>query len=91
MTQIETLAAQVSGLYAALEESGRRAIETLRQTDAALADGLVGAFESEAGAAAWLASRTTGFGGRSALELLAQGERAQVMHVLDHLRYGLCT
>ncbi|MEX3951071.1 antitoxin Xre/MbcA/ParS toxin-binding domain-containing protein [Paraburkholderia sp. EG287B] len=42
------------------------------------------------GASAWLASRTTGFGGRCALELLAQGERAQVVHVLNHLRYGLC-
>ncbi|MEX3966811.1 MbcA/ParS/Xre antitoxin family protein [Paraburkholderia sp. EG286B] len=90
MTQIETLATRVSGLYVALEESGRRAVEALRQTDPALVDLLVGVFESEAGASAWLASRTTGFGGRCALELLAQGERAWVMRVLNHLRYGLC-
>ncbi|WP_083788711.1 MbcA/ParS/Xre antitoxin family protein [Paraburkholderia atlantica] len=42
-------------------------------------------------AASWLISRTIGFGGSSALELLAQDERQRVMQVLNHLRYGPCT
>jgi hypothetical protein len=81
----------VSGLYAGLEQAGCRAIGTLLSTDPELVEALLATFESRDEAAPWLVSRTTGFGGSSALELLAQGERARVMHVLNHLRYGLCT
>jgi uncharacterized protein (DUF2384 family) len=91
LNPIDTLAAEASGLYAALEDTGRRAMEALRVTDPALVNELIETFEKEEGAAAWLVSRTIGFGGRSALDLLAQGERAQVMHIVHHLHYGLCS
>jgi hypothetical protein len=91
VTLIEALAGEVSGLYAALEHTGSRAMEALRSTAPILADELVATFESEDRAAAWLVSRTTGFGGRCALELLAQGEREWVTNIVHHLRYGLCS
>lgn len=88
MTEIAILVGEASGLYMALEQTGRRATEVLHRTDPDLFHGLLETFEEEGEAAAWLVSRTIGFGGRSALELLANGEREQVMRVLDHLRYG---
>jgi hypothetical protein len=91
MTGIETLAEETSGLYAGPRQTGCRAIGVLRATDTELVDALLATFESHDEAATWLVGRTIGFGGSSALELLAQGERARVMHVLNHLRYGLCT
>ncbi|SIT41797.1 hypothetical protein BN2476_300199 [Paraburkholderia piptadeniae] len=90
MTGIETLAQETSGLYAGLRQTGCRAIGVLRATDPELVDALLATFESHDEAAAWLVGRTIGFGGSSALELLAQGERERVMQVLNHLRYGLC-
>jgi hypothetical protein len=91
MTGIETLAEETSGLYTGLAQTGCRAIGVLRVTDPELVDALLATFESHDEAAAWLVARTIGFGGTSALELLAQGEHARVMHILNHLRYGLCT
>jgi Protein of unknown function (DUF2384) len=95
VNQIETLAAEVAELYAAmdtaLEDAGRRGTEALRLTDPPLLRELIRTFGSEDGAAAWLVSQTARFGGRSALDLLALGEREQVMHVLHHLQYGFCT
>ncbi|NVH73674.1 DUF2384 domain-containing protein [Paraburkholderia sp. JPY432] len=88
--QIDALAAEASRLYAALTDNGRRAMEALRTIDPIVVEELVATFESDDAAAGWLISRTIGFGGSSALDLLAQGEREQVMHVLHHLRYGLC-
>jgi hypothetical protein len=90
MSEIESLAKEASGLYAGLEQTGFRAIGALRSIDPELVDELLATFESMNEAAPWLVSRTIGFGGSSALELLAQGERQRVMHVLNHLRYGLC-
>ncbi|MGF6288716.1 MbcA/ParS/Xre antitoxin family protein [Paraburkholderia youngii] len=91
MSEIKTLAEEASGLYAQLAQTGFRAISALRSTDPELVDALLATFGSIDGAAPWLVSRTIGFGGSSALELLAQGARQRVMHVLNHLRYGLCT
>nr|WP_277403040.1 antitoxin Xre/MbcA/ParS toxin-binding domain-containing protein [Burkholderia sp. Ac-20365] len=59
--------------------------------DESLLSELLATFESEEMAAGWLVGRTIGFGGRSALDLLAQGKREKVLQVLHHLRYGLCT
>ena len=94
MTQIDnplsSLSAEAWSLYDSLKETGRRAMMELRRSDPSMVEELVATFESEDGAAGWLISRTIGFGGRSAWDLLANEEREQVMHVLHHLRYGLC-
>ncbi|MEX3932160.1 hypothetical protein AB4Y32_10175 [Paraburkholderia phymatum] len=90
MTEIKTLAKEACALYGSLGQTGLRAIGALRSTDPELVDELLATFESRGEAASWLVSRTIGFGGFSALELLAQGERERVMHVLNHLRFGLC-
>ena len=89
MTEIEKLAVEVSGLYAGLEQTGSRAMGVLRSSDPELVDELLATFESETRSVDWLVSRTIGFGGSSALELLAQGERQSVIQVLNHLRYGI--
>ncbi|MEM5341467.1 antitoxin Xre/MbcA/ParS toxin-binding domain-containing protein [Paraburkholderia azotifigens] len=91
MTEIERLAEEVSGLYADIERAGCRAVDALRSSDPDLADALLATFESGDRAGDWLTSQPIGFDGYSALELLAQGEREQVMQVLNHLRIGLCT
>ncbi|MGF6636522.1 MbcA/ParS/Xre antitoxin family protein [Paraburkholderia sp. MM6662-R1] len=88
--QIDALAAEVSRLYASLEDAGRGTLEALRETDPTIVEELIATFESEDKAARWLISRTIGFGGRSAVDLLAQGDREQVMLALGHLRYGFC-
>ncbi|WP_250436260.1 MbcA/ParS/Xre antitoxin family protein [Caballeronia sp. ATUFL_F2_KS9A] len=87
---LEPLTADAARLYADLEDTGRRAMEALRTIDPVVSEELFATFESEDRAARWLISRTIGFGGRSALELLSQGDREEVMHVLHHLRYGFC-
>ena len=87
---LDPLRADAARLYADLEDTGRRAMEALRRIDPVVIEELVATFESEDRAARWLISRTIGFGGRSALELLAHEEREEVLHVLHHLRYGLC-
>lgn len=92
MTAIEVLAGEASGLYIALEQTGRRATELLHRTDPGSLHELLETLEGEGEEADWLISRTiVFFGGRSALELLADGERERVMRILNRLRYGLCT
>jgi len=87
---LDPLTADAARLYADLEDTGRRAMEALRKIDPVVIEELVATFESQDRAARWLTSRTIGFGGRSALELLSRGDREEVMHVLHHLRYGFC-
>jgi uncharacterized protein (DUF2384 family) len=87
---LDMLASEACNLYAGLKDTGHRAMEALRTIDPIAVEELVATFQSEDRAAGWLISRTIGFGGRSALDLFAQGEREQVMDVLHHLRYGFC-
>jgi len=87
---LDTLASEARNLYAALEDTGHRTMEALRAIDPNVIEELVATFGSEDRAAGWLISRTIGFGGRCALDLLAQGEREEVLQVLHNLRYGFC-
>ncbi|TCG03667.1 hypothetical protein BZM27_46675 [Paraburkholderia steynii] len=89
MTEIQTLADEASGLYAALEQTGSRAMGVLRSSDPELVDELLATFESGTQSVHWLVSRTIGFGDSSALELLAQGERQSVIQLLKNLRDGI--
>ncbi|WP_233808911.1 antitoxin Xre/MbcA/ParS toxin-binding domain-containing protein [Paraburkholderia sp. HP33-1] len=91
MIGIEILAGEAARLHAALDYAGRRAMEALRVADPAIVNRLIQTFGKEEGAAAWLVSRTADLDGRSALELLAQGQREEVMLSLHHLRYGRCS
>ncbi|CAD6563131.1 hypothetical protein ACFQ3P_41875 [Paraburkholderia sabiae] len=91
MTEIERLAEAASGQYADLERIGCRAVNALRSSDPDLVEGLLATCESENQAGHWLVGRTIGFGGSSALELLAQGKREHVIQVVNHLRFGLCS
>lgn len=90
VSDLDTLASEARNIYAALKDTGRRAMEALRTIDPILVEELVATFEAEDRAAGWLISWTIGFGGRSALDLLAQGEREEVLQVLHNLRYGFC-
>jgi len=87
---LDTLANEACNLYAALKDTGHRAMDALRAMDPDVLEELLATFESEDRAAGWLISRTIGFGGHSALDLLAQGKREQVTDVIHHLRYGFC-
>ncbi|SAL44186.1 MbcA/ParS/Xre antitoxin family protein [Caballeronia concitans] len=87
---LDTLASDACDLYTALQDTGHRAMDALRAMDPEVVEELLATFESEDRAAGWLISRTIGFGGHSALDLLAQRKREQVMDVIHHLRYGFC-
>jgi hypothetical protein len=91
MTAMELAAQEVINLYDELQQVGLRALERLRSSDPEIADELLATFETADASAEWLASRTIGFGGECALDLLATGRRDYVLHILHHLRYGLCT
>jgi hypothetical protein len=83
------LAHAIVRLRGEIHELGRSATERLRSTDLDLAEGLEAVFDSTDQIAAWLVEPTIGFGERSALELLANGERDTVRRALHHLQYGL--
>jgi uncharacterized protein (DUF2384 family) len=78
----------VSLLNSSLEHAGQTALVILHESDARFLAELVKTFGSEDKAARWLISRRISFGGRSALDLLASGERELVLQLLLQLDEG---
>jgi Protein of unknown function (DUF2384) len=88
-SELAALAHAIVRLRSEIRALGRSATERLRSTDPDLAEGLEAVFDSPDQPAAWLVERTIGFRGRTALELLANGERDTVLRALHHIQYGL--
>ncbi len=82
----EECANEVCRLRADLQVVGERAWLEIQSSDPELTTELEAALEGRGGA--WLVTPTISFGGKCAVELLAAGNRAQVLQVLHNLHYG---
>lgn len=87
MATFQLLAQQAAELDARYLDIGDRALDAIRQTDAELARELDETWGETA--ARWLTAKTPGFGGRSALALLANGERDRVMQAIHQVKHGI--
>jgi hypothetical protein len=83
----EECANEVRRLRADLQAVGKRTWLEIQSSDPELTAELEAALEGSS--AAWLVIPTASFGGKCAVELLAAGNRAQVLQVLHNLHYGL--
>ncbi|WP_321871962.1 hypothetical protein [Paraburkholderia tropica] len=89
MVTLQSLARQAAELDALYRDLGAKALDALRQSDPELARELDDMWDENA--PRWLTEKPLGFGGRSALELLANDERDRVMRALLQLKCGIST